>query len=118
MDRRLAPPVNEKNSRVAPIDDCGCPGFTFKRGKLRWPESAFEDFKRRIREFTGRSRGVSMACRFGKLARYVRMGCLGISQYYRPIPGLDKWLRRRVRMCYWNCGACPARRSAIFWRWG
>jgi len=26
----------------------------------------------------------------------------GISQYYRPIPELDEWLRRRVRMCYWK----------------
>ncbi|MCD6589031.1 MAG: hypothetical protein J7K88_10830 [Candidatus Fermentibacteraceae bacterium] len=26
----------------------------------------------------------------------------GISEYYRPIPGLDEWLRRRIRMCYWK----------------
>jgi RNA-directed DNA polymerase len=30
------------------------------------------------------------------------MGYFGISQYYRPIPELDEWLRRRVRMCYWK----------------
>ena len=25
----------------------------------------------------------------------------GISQYYRPVPELDEWIRRRIRMCYW-----------------
>ena len=26
----------------------------------------------------------------------------GISEYYRPVPEIDEWLRRRVRMCYWK----------------
>ena len=30
------------------------------------------------------------------------MGYFGIFEYYRPIPELDEWLRRRVRMCYWK----------------
>ena len=30
------------------------------------------------------------------------MGYFGISQYYQPVPELDDWLRRRVRMCYWK----------------
>jgi RNA-directed DNA polymerase len=47
-----------------------------------------------------------MAYRFHKLAPYVRgwMGYFGISDYYRPIPEIDQWLRRRVRMCYWKQG--------------
>ncbi|MBL3535763.1 MAG: group II intron reverse transcriptase/maturase, partial [gamma proteobacterium endosymbiont of Lamellibrachia anaximandri] len=24
----------------------------------------------------------------------------GLSEYYRPLPGLDEWIRRRIRMCY------------------
>jgi len=45
-----------------------------------------------------------MKYRFDKLAQYLRgwLGYFGISQYYRPIPELDEWLRRRVRMCYWK----------------
>ncbi len=45
-----------------------------------------------------------MQHRFTKLGEYVRgwMGYFGISEYYRPIPELDEWLRRRVRMCYWK----------------
>ncbi len=45
---------------------------------------------------------MPMDCRLKKLAEYVRgwMNYYGISEYYRPIPALDEWLRRRARMCY------------------
>ena len=45
-----------------------------------------------------------MGYRFKKLAQYVRgwMGYYGISEDYRPVPELDQWLRRRVRLCYWK----------------
>jgi RNA-directed DNA polymerase len=104
LHRRLKLPVNEHKSRVAPIDACEFLGFTFRKGKLRWSEAAFADFKHRVRELTGRSWGVAMRYRLDKLAQYVRgwMGYFGISEYYRPIPELDEWLRRRVRMCYWK----------------
>ena len=102
--RRLKLPVNEHKSRVAPVDECVFLGFTFRRGKLRWSDAAFADFQHQVRKLTGRSWGVAMRYRFEKLAQYVRgwMGYFGISQYYRPIPELDEWLRRRVRMCYWK----------------
>jgi RNA-directed DNA polymerase len=47
---------------------------------------------------------VPMQCRMMKIARYLRgwMNYYGISEYYRPIPEIDHWLRRRVRMCYWK----------------
>jgi RNA-directed DNA polymerase len=104
LDRRLKLPVNENKSQVAKIDQCVFLGFTFRKGKLRWSDTAFADFKHRLRELTGRSWGVSMEYRFQKLGQYLRgwMGYFGISEYYRPIPELDEWLRRRVRMCYWK----------------
>lgn len=104
LTRRLKLQVNEHKSRVAPIDQCVFLGFTFRKGKLRWSARAFEDFKHHVRRFTGRSWGVSMRYRFNKLAQYVRgwMGYFGISEYYRPVPEIDEWLRRRVRMCYWK----------------
>ena len=45
-----------------------------------------------------------MEYRYKKLAEYLRgwMNYYGISEYYRPIPELDEWLRRRIRMCYWK----------------
>lgn len=102
--RELKLLVNEQKSQVAKIDDCTFLGFTFRGRKLRWSERAFDDFQHNLRRLTGRSWGVSMAYRFDKLAQYVRgwMGYFGISDYYRPIPKIDPWIRRRVRMCYWK----------------
>lgn len=96
--------VNETKRRVAKIDDCVFLGFTFRGVKLRWSERAFADLKYKIRKLTGRSWGVSMAYRLDQLARYVRgwMNYFGLSDYYRPIPMIDHWIRRRIRMCYWK----------------
>jgi RNA-directed DNA polymerase len=104
LERELRLKVNEKKSKVAPVGECGFLGFIFVRGKIRWNDKAFLEFKRRIRLFTGRSWFVSMEYRYKKLAEYVRgwMNYYGISEYYRPIPELDAWLRRRIRMCYWK----------------
>ena len=96
--------VNEAKSKVAPVSECAFLSFTFRGKKLRWTEAALADFKHRVRTLTGRSWGVSMDYRLFKLGQYVRgwMGYFGVSQYYRPIPELDDWLRRRIRMCYWK----------------
>jgi len=104
LERKLKLKVNEKKSSVAPTDQINFLGFTFKGTKIRWSEKAFREFKRRVRLLTGRSWFVSMDYRLRKLAQYVRgwMNYFGISEYYRPIPELDHWLRRRVRMCYWK----------------
>lgn len=104
LTQRLKLQVNEQKSRVAPIDQCVFLGFTFRKGKRRWSARAFEDFKHNVRRFTGRSWGVSMRYRLNKLAQYLRgwMEYFGISQYYRPVPEIDEWLRRRARMCYWK----------------
>ena len=34
--------------------------------------------------------------------RATTVNYFGIADYYRPIPGIDHWIRRRVRMCYWK----------------
>jgi RNA-directed DNA polymerase len=96
--------VNEHKSRVVTINDCEFLSFTFRGTKLRWSDRAFDDFRYNLRKLTGRSWGVSMTYRLKQLAQYVRgwMGYFGISDYYRPIPELDQWLRRRLRMCYWK----------------
>lgn len=104
LENKLKLEINEKKSKVAQIEKCGFLGFIFVRGKIRWSEKSFHEFKRRIRLYTGRSWFVSMDYRLKKLAEYVRgwMNYYGISEYYRPIPEIDEWLRRRLRMCYWK----------------
>ena len=104
IERKLKLKVNERKSKVAKTDDTHSLGFIFKAGKIRWSDAAFTEFKRRIRKLTGRSWFVTMGYRLKKLAQYLRgwMNYFGISQYYRPLPEIDHWLRRRVRMCYWK----------------
>jgi RNA-directed DNA polymerase len=84
----LRPEINEKKSKVAPMEECGFLGFVFVNGKIRWSDKSFLEFKRRLRRLTGRSWFVSMEYRYEKLAEYVRgwMNYYGISEYYRPIP--------------------------------
>lgn len=104
LTRKLKLVINEQKSQVVKTNDCIFLGFTFYGSKLRWSKHAFADFRHTVRKLTGRSWGVSMAYRLDKLAQYVRgwMGYFGISDYYRPVPELDHWIRRRVRMCYWK----------------
>lgn len=104
LERKLKLRVNEEKSSVTKTDNCCFLGFTFKAAKIRWSDRAFREFKRRIKELTGRSWFVSMEYRMRKLAEYLRgwVNYFGISEYYRPIPEIDQWLRRRVRMCYWK----------------
>ena len=96
--------VNLAKSKVAPMSECSFLGFTIKGNKVRWTDKALASFKHRVRELTGRSWGVSMDHRLHKLGQYLRgwFGYFGISQYYTPVPDLDDWIRRRIRMCYWK----------------
>ena len=102
LECKLKLSVNQEKSKVAPTNESGFLGFVFKGASIRWSDKAFAEFKRRVKELTGRSWGVSMAYRFAKLAEYLRgwMGYFGIAEFYRPLPEIDHWLRRRVRMCY------------------
>jgi len=104
LERELRLQVNEKKSKVAPVEECGFLGFIFIKGKIRWSDKSFLEFKRRLRLFTGMSWFVSMGYRYKKLAEYMRgwINYFGISEYYRPIPGIDEWLRCGIRMCYWK----------------
>ena len=96
--------VNPAKSKVAPMSECSFLGFTIRGKKIRWTDRALARFKHRVKELTGRSWGVSMERRLHMLGQYVRgwTAYFGISQYYRPVPELDDWIRRRIRMCYWK----------------
>jgi len=100
--RKLKLTVNEEKSKVAKLEECQYLGFIFKGKQIRWSEKAYREFMRRIKIYTGRSWGVSMAHRLKKLSEYIRgwINYFGISEYYKPLPEIESWIRRRVRMCY------------------
>ena len=104
LEQRLKLRINPDKSRVVPTNQATFLGFTFRGTKIHWSEKAFREFKRRVKELTGRSWFVSMDYRYKKLSEYLRgwMNYFGISEYYHPIPEIDHWLRRRLRMCYFK----------------
>jgi len=104
LTRQLKLTVNEAKSRVAHSDRLEFLGFVFKGTKILWSDTAYREFKRRVKRYTGRSWFVSMNYRLNKLSTYIRgwMGYFGICEAYHDIPEVDGWIRRRVRLCYWK----------------
>jgi RNA-directed DNA polymerase len=100
--KRLKLPINEAKSSVLPMRKLNFLGFAFRGKKIVWSEKALANFKHRIRELTGRSWGVSWWYRYKQLRLYLVgwVNYYGLHEYYRPIPLLDQWIRRRIRMCY------------------
>ena len=72
VEHKLRLQVNEKKSKVAPVKEFSFLDFIFVNGKIRWSDKSFQEFRRRLRLFTGRSWFVSMEYRYKKLAEYVR----------------------------------------------
>lgn len=95
-------PINTEKSQVVSHKQLSFLGFAFKGKKIVWSPKSLANFKHRIRELTRRSWGVNWAYRYEKLRQYIQGwgNYFGLSEYYRPIPLLDQWIRRRIRMCY------------------
>jgi len=104
LQHHLKLEINETKSTVGPTNECRFLGFTFHGTRIYWSPEAVQDFRHRLRKLTGRSWGVSLAYRISKLNEYIRgwLHYFGLSQYYRPLPELDAWLRRRLRLCFWK----------------
>ena len=104
VEQKLKLTVNPAKSRVAPLTDCTFLGCQIQRKQIRWSEAAVEEFHTEVRALTGRSWGVSMEHRLKSLSRYVNgwFGYYRISHTYGEVIELDKWIRRRVRQCYWK----------------
>jgi len=101
LGQRLKLEINRKKSRLVRAGQCEYLGFIFPDKRIVWSPESLENFKYNIRRLTARSWGISMELRYRKLSRYIRgwMNYYALSQYYRPLPELDEWIRRRVRMC-------------------
>jgi RNA-directed DNA polymerase len=106
LTQRLKLVVNEQKSSVRLASGCEYLGFMFvgPRGTIKVSPKKLKAFKRRIKELTGRSRGISMQRRLTDLNGYVRgwIGYFGLARQYDTFVELDGWIRRRIRMCYWK----------------
>ena len=104
VERKLKLKVNNTKSQVVPVSRCQFLGFTFRGSRLAWHEKALQQFKYRVRQITGRSRGISMEDKIKELVQYLRgwINYFGIAQGYQKCIDLDCWIRRRLRMSYWK----------------
>ena len=85
-----------------------CLGIFFYQTKgkieIRIHQKSVAKFKDKIREITSRSNAMSMEARFLKLAQVIRgwVNYFKIANMGKIAQTLDKWIRRRIRMCYWK----------------
>src|SRR5262249_47511018 len=105
IERRLKLQINAEKSAVARPWQRSFLGFTgtgdplFRRCIA---DKAVARFKHRVRELTGRHRGVSLERMIGELVPFLRgwAGYFGFSQSHE-LPSLDGWIRRRLRCVVW-----------------
>jgi RNA-directed DNA polymerase len=107
ITRRLKLRVNESKSAVARPGERKFLGFSIgggKEAKRRIAPKALHRFKLRVRELTGRSRGISVEQTVKELTTYLRgwEGYFGFCETPSVLHGLDQWVRRRLRSLIWK----------------
>jgi RNA-directed DNA polymerase len=109
--------VNEAKSAVARPQERKFLGFSFTAGpevKRVIAPKALDRFKRKIREITGRAKGVSMKTTIEELAPYMRgwRSYFGFCETPEVLIGLTRWVRLRLRAAMWRQWKTPRRRRA------
>ena len=109
--------MNEAKSAVARPQGRKFLGFSFTAGpevKRRIAPKALDRFKQRIREITGRAKGVSMKTTMEELAPYMRgwRSYFGFCETPEVLVGLTRWVRLRLRAAMWRQWKTPRRRRA------
>jgi RNA-directed DNA polymerase len=92
-------------------------GFSFTAGpevKRVIAPKALDRFKRRIREITGRAKGVSIKATMEELAPYMRgwRSYFGFCETPEVLIGLTRWVRLRLRAAMWRQWKTSRRRRA------
>jgi len=102
IERRLKLQINAEKSAVARPWQRSFLGFTVRNDRRCIAGKAVARFKHRVRELTGRHRGISLERMIGELVPHLRgwAGYFGFSQS-RELPSLDGWIRRRLRCVAW-----------------
>ena len=99
--------VNQQKSALGRPGKRKFLGFSFTSGrkpKRRIAPEAIERFKKRVRELTGRTRGVSTERMVEELTRYLRgwLGYFGKCDTPSVLESLEGWVRRRLRFAMWK----------------
>src|SRR5450631_3575550 len=117
ITQKLKLKVNEAKSAVARPQERKFLGFSFTAGpniKRVIAPKALDRFKRKIREITGRAKGVSMKTTMEELAPYMRgwRSYFGFCETPEVLIGLTRWVRLRLRAAMWRQWKTPRRRRA------
>jgi len=116
LTRKLKLVVNRQKSRICSTAGVEFLGFVFEGygGQIRVSLKNVTKFKDRVREITRRNRGMSMSHRYAELRRYFQgwVGYFGLVPIKSFFSELDKWVRRRLRSCYWKQWRHPRTRIA------
>ena len=106
LTKKLRLVVNLEKSRIVPSDGVEFLGFVFRgtRATINVSDKNVHRFKHRIRELTGRSRGISMDDRLTQLRRYLQgwAGYFALAAQLKLFDKFDQWIRRRLRACFWK----------------
>jgi RNA-directed DNA polymerase len=107
ITRRLKLKVNEAKSAVARLADRKFLGFSFTRAhepKRRIAVKALVRFKGKVRELTGRTRGIAVEQMTKELASYLRgwKSYFGFCETPSVLERLDQWIRQRLRSVIWQ----------------
>ena len=114
LTRKLKLVVNQAKSCVRSTNGLEFLGYQFTGygGQRRVSQKNLDKFRQRVRELTRRNNGISMTARLKALGYYLR----GWTGYFCLVPiksffvALDKWVRRRLRACYWKQWRKPSAR--------
>ncbi len=114
LTTRLKLQINREKSRVCKTDGVEFVGYAFHGygGQIRVSSKKLKAFRERASEILNRNRGVSMVSRMQELRLYLRgwIDYFILDQRKSLTRDLDKWLRRRVRACYWKTWRLPRTR--------
>jgi RNA-directed DNA polymerase len=112
IEQKLHLQINREKSAVRPVWQLSFLSFSFRSGKVKVSEESLAEFKYKLKELSKRNWSVRMEYRLFQIRRYIKgwMGYFGLSALSSVWLPLDRWLRRRIRMCYWRMWKRPKRR--------
>lgn len=108
IETKLRLKVNKDKSKVDRPWRIKYLGFSFYEVngevEIRVHPKSIAKFKDKIREITSRSNAMSMEARYTRLKQVIRgwVNYFKIANMGKIAQRLDKWIRRRIRMCYWK----------------